>query len=360
MLVGYQITLINLAIFFGQYLIVATALNFQYGNAGIPNMSNNLSVAVGAYTVSSLVFRISMWVVESAGVTWVPGWVSGNPYNATTMTHFMRTNPLLGIALYLISIALALVFGSILGYVLAVISGGLRATYLMMLLYIISSAGRVIAANNEWIACGTLGAFVPNFLSWYRGENMLIIALTTVLVGIFMFFTIRLMLNSPFGRLMRAVRENEWTAMSIGKNITKLRREVMMFSSGLMAVTGVLIAFYYNFVQANIYDQTTYTIWPWLMITIGGTGNNAGALIGVIVGVALLKGFTAFNLIFGQAIAMTGQAGLIMRYEDVLLGILLVAFLALKPRGLIPEKQLYIPGINYKGLVKSSKMTEQS
>jgi len=290
----------NLAIFFGQYLIVATALNFQYGNAGIPNMSNNLSVAVGAYTVSSLVFRISMWVVESAGVTWVPGWVSGNPYNATTMTHFMRTNPLLGIALYLVSIALALVFGSILGYVLAVISGGLRATYLMMFLYIISSAGRVIAANNEW------------------------------------------------------------TVMSIGKNITKLRREVMMFSSGLMAVTGVLMAFYYNFVQANIYDQTTYTIWPWLMITIGGTGNNAGALIGVIVGVALLKGFTAFNLIFGQAIASTGRATLILRYENVLLGILLVAFLALKPRGLIPEKQLYIPGINYKGLVKGSKIPEQS
>jgi hypothetical protein len=45
MLLPYQIMLVDLAIFFGQYVIVAAALNFQYGNAGIPNMSNHISVA---------------------------------------------------------------------------------------------------------------------------------------------------------------------------------------------------------------------------------------------------------------------------------------------------------------------------
>ncbi|HUS77424.1 MAG TPA: branched-chain amino acid ABC transporter permease [Patescibacteria group bacterium] len=351
MLTGYQITLLNIAIFFGQFLITATALNFQYGNAGIPNMSNHLSVAVGAYTVSSIIFRISMWVVGSSGVQWVAGWVSGNPYNASRITIFMRTHPYLGISLYLLSIAMALLVGSLLGGFIAVISGKLRATYLMMFLYIIANAGRVIAANNEWIACGTLGSFVPNFLSWYPGENMLIIGLSTLLVGMSMYLIMRRMQQSPFGRLMRSVRENEWTVMSIGKNITKIRRDVMMFSSGIMSVTGVLMAFYYNFVQSNIYDATTYTVWPWLMITIGGTGNNLGTLVGVIVGVGLLKGFSTFNLVFGQLIASTGRAGQIMMYEDLLLATLLVLFLSRKPMGLVPEKQHYIPGINYKGIV---------
>ena len=62
MLSTYQIILVNLAIFFGQYVIVATALNFQYGNAGIPNMSNHISVACGTYVVSSVI-RTCMWIL---------------------------------------------------------------------------------------------------------------------------------------------------------------------------------------------------------------------------------------------------------------------------------------------------------
>ena len=67
MLTTGQIVLMNFAIFFGQYLIIAAALNFQYGNAGIPNMSNNLSVACGAYVTSSIVIRICMVILGTAG-----------------------------------------------------------------------------------------------------------------------------------------------------------------------------------------------------------------------------------------------------------------------------------------------------
>jgi len=353
MLLPYQIMLVNLAIFFGQYVIVAAALNFQYGNAGIPNMSNHISVACGAYVVSSLVIRICMWILGLAGLTFRPDWVYDNPYNVSAITAFLRSNPLLSLSLYMLSISLALVIGSFLGWFLASISGRLRGSYLMMFLFIISDAGALFAANNIWIAGGTMGSFIPNFLSWYPGENMLIVALTTLVVGFFCFLVIQTTQNSPFGRLIRAVRENEWTLSSVGKDVTKIRREVMMFSSGMMAVTGVLIAFYFNFVQYQFYDRNSYTLWPWLMITIGGMGNNAGALIGVIVGVAILRGLTTFNIMFGQAIAKTGQASLFLMIENMSLGALLLLFMIKKPRGLIPEKQLHIPGINYKSIIMS-------
>ena len=55
MLTQIQIILINTAIFFGHYVIISSALNFQFGNAGIPNMGSNVSVAIGAYTVSAVV-----------------------------------------------------------------------------------------------------------------------------------------------------------------------------------------------------------------------------------------------------------------------------------------------------------------
>ncbi len=344
--------LMNFAILFGQSLIVAAALNFQYGNAGIPNMSNNLSVACGAYVTSSLVIRISMMIMGMAGVTFRPDWVFDNPYNVFVITNFLKTRPLLGISLFMLSLALALVFGILLGGLIAMMSGRLRASILMVLLYILASAGDVIASNLTWLAGGTHGAFVPNFLSWYPGENMLVVAVTTLLVGLFCFFIIRTIQNSPFGRLMRAVRENEWTVASMGKDVVRIRREVMMFSSGMMAVTGVLIALYYNYVQYKFYDQLTYTLWPWLMITIGGMGNTAGSLIGVIFGIGIQKAITTFNMLYGSAIAASGRTALFLILENMVLSVLLLLFMAFKPFGIIPEKRLYTPKIDYKNLIE--------
>lgn len=352
MLTPLQIVLVNLAIFFGQFVIVATALNFQYGNAGIPNMSNNISVATGAYVVSSVVLKICMWIAGYAGVALRPDWVYDNPYNVTAITALLRENPFLSLALFLMSIALALVIGSLTGWVIAALSGGLRSSLLMVFLYVISGAGKIIAANNPFIAGGTMGAFVPNFLSWYPGENMLVLALSTLIVGLVCYFIIRTMQNSPFGRLMRATRENEWTVLSTGKDITRIRRNVMMFSSGMMAITGVLIAFNFNFVQYQMFTRIDYTFWPWLMVIIGGAGNNAGTLMGVIVGVGLIKSISIINMVFGDVIAASRQTALIGFLENMVLGALLIIVMAFKPRGLIPEKKLFIPGIDYEGLIR--------
>jgi len=351
MLGSLQIILVNIAIFFGQYLIVATALNFQYGNTGIPNMSNNISVACGAYVVSSVALKITMMITGYLGLTFRPDWVYDNPYNVTILNAFLKSNPFLSLALYLMSIALALIIGSLLGWVLAFLSGRLRSTFLMVFLYVISDAGGVIAANNPFIAGGTMGAFVPNFLSWYPGQNMLILSLSTLIVGLVCYFTIRTMQNSPFGRLIRATRENEFTVLSTGKNITKIRRNVMMFASGMMAITGVLLAFYYNFVHYQLYTRNDYTFWPWLMVIIGGTGNNAGALMGVIIGVGITRLFSTINTLYGTIIASTGQTALFGYLENMVLGALLLIVMTYKPRGLIPEKKHYIPGIDYKGII---------
>lgn len=348
MLTIWQIVVINFAIFFGHYVIVATTLNFQYGNAGIPNMSNNLSVACGAYVITSIVTRICMWLLGMAGVAFRLNWVYDNPYNVSMISAFLETSPLLGFSLFLLSLALALVFGNLLGWVLASISGRMRSSTLMVLLYVVAQAGDVIVANENWIAGGSHGAFIPNFLSWYPGEDFLIVAVTTMFVGLLCFFVVRAIQNSPFGRLARSVRENEWTVMSMGKDVGRIRRGVMAFSSGMMAVTGVLIALYYRYVEYGMFDQVSYTIWPWLMITIGGIGNNAGSLVGVIVCVGILKTISTFNLFYGGVIASSGKAGLFITFEEMALSVILLAFLIYKPNGLLPEKRLQIPGIDYR------------
>jgi len=342
-----QITLINSAVFFGHYVIIAGALNLQFGNAGIPNMSSNVSVAMGAYTVSSVVLRVSMWVAGRAGLVFKPDWVFDNPHNVNLMTAYFRNEPMLSLSLVLFSIAMALVLGSVVGYFIGKLSGRLRATRMMMLTLIISEGTRIIAANNEFIAGGTIGSFVPNFFAWYEGEQMVILAMVILLVGLTCYYLMHIMLNSPYGRLMRAMRDNEMTLASTGKDIGHLRSEVMMFGSGIMAVAGVLLAFYYSFVQYNLYSRTDYTFWPWLMITIGGLGSNPGGYVGTLLSVSILKGLTLSKQTIGPLLIGTKWIKLITYFEDIILGTLLLLFMVFKPGGVVPEKNLVIRDVNY-------------
>ena len=86
----------------------------------------------------------------------------------------------------------------------------------------------------------------------------------------------------------------------------------------------------------------------WLMITIGGIGNNAGSLVGVIFCVGILKAISTFNLFYGGVIASSGNAGLFITFEEMALSMILLAFLIYKPDGLLPEKRFQIPGVNYR------------
>jgi branched-chain amino acid transport system permease protein len=352
MLSSLQITLINSAVFFGHYVIIAGALNLQFGNAGIPNMSSNISVAIGAYTVSSVVLRASMWVTSRAGLVLKPDWVFDNPYNVNLMSAYFKNQPLLSISFVLFSIAMALILGSVMGYFIGKLSGKLRATRLMMLTLIISEGAKLIAANNEYIAGGTIGSFIPNFFGWYRGEQMVILAMVIIIVGLSCYYLMHIMLNSPFGRLMRGMRDNEMTLASTGKDIERLRSEVMMFGSGIMSVAGVLLAFYYSFVQYNMYSRVDYTFWPWLMITIGGLGSNPGGYVGTLFSVSILKALTLSKQSLGPMLIGTKWIKLITYFEDIILGGLLLAFMVFKPRGLVPEKNLVIRDVNYIDIIK--------
>lgn len=355
MLHPVQILLINAAIFFGHYVIVSTALNFQFGNAGIPNMSSNVSVAIGAYTVSAVIIRICMWIGEQMGLLFKPDWVYDNPYNARLITGLFQQKPLLGVGIFVLSLALAFILGSATGWFIGLVSGRLRSTRLMILLIIISGAVSNIAANNEGIAGGTLGAFIPNPFIWYKGEQMIILALFILIVGLVSFFIMRAMMNSPFGRLMRAVRENEVSLESTGKDVTKVRRDVMMFGSGIMALSGVLLSYYYSFVQHTMYDRVSYTFWPWLMITIGGLGNNAGAYLGTLVCVSIIKGLNVSKQILGPFLVGTPWLKLVGYFEEIILSTLLLVFLIFKPGGLVPEKTLMIKGVNYRKIIRGEE-----
>ena len=349
---GLSQLIIDIAMYFGAFVIVAMALNFQYGNAGVPNMGCAVQVIAGGFTVSAITTRVTFMIVKAAGLPLMPyasdyDWVYNNPHNVAVVTNpFIETRTMLGISLLLFSLALALVLGSAIGYIISLPAIRLRSTYLMITLITMADASQIFGRNIPAITGGTLGVFVPNVFAWYLGNRGIILAVVTLLIGIISFFIFRTMLNSPYGRLMRAIRENDGTVESVGKNVVGIRRNILMFASGITALTGVMWAFYASYVVDNLFMRADWTYWPWLMLILGGPGNNAGTFLGCALIIALRRIILISKWSLEQYLFFP-----IAYVENILLGILLIAVIIFRPRGLIPEKLLYIPGINYRKMV---------
>jgi len=347
-----QRIIIDIAMYFGLFVIVAMSLNFQYGNAGVPNMGCAVSASIGGYMVSAVVARILFWIGLQAGVPMLPwgnnyDWNYNNQLNTYLMNDYLAENATVGIAIFLFSLAVGFLAGWILGYVISLPAIRLRATYLIITLVTMADAAQIIGRNVIPISGGTLGMFVPNVLAWYPGDRTILTAVVTLTIGIICYFILRTMLNSPYGRLMRAIRENDLTVNSVGKDVTVIRRNILMFSSGITAVLGVLVAYYYSFVIETNYIRATWTYWPWLMLMVGGPGNNAGTFIGTALIIAMRRLIIVFKWQLTEFVWYP-----IVLFESQLLGALLLVVMIFRPNGLIPEKLLRIPGINYRRLVR--------
>jgi len=345
--------IIDIAMYFGAFVIVAMALNFQYGNAGVPNMGCAVQVIAGGFAASTFTLRICLWLAQQAGAPIKPyasnyDWVYNNPYNVQSVINdFLKTRPMLSFSLLIFTLALSLVLGAAVGWIISLPAIRLRAEYLMITLITLADASQIIARNYVPLCGGTLGVFVPNVFSFYPGDRTIITAVVTLLVGLVSFLIFRVMLNSPYGRLMRAIRENEVTVGSVGKNVAGIRRNILIFASGITAMTGALWAFYGSFVKDTLYQRALWTYWPWLMLILGGPGNNAGTYLGCITVVAMRRLIIAYKWFFDKYLFFPTAY-----FEQILLGTLLIVIMIFRPSGLIPEKLLYIPGIDYKKLVK--------
>jgi len=345
--------IVDIAMYFGLFVIVAMALNFQYGNAGVPNMGCAVQVIVGGFTVSALTTRLTFWIVSQAGVQMLPyssdyDWVYNNFRNVSVLANgYIQDRPMLCISLLLFSLAVSVILGAAIGWVIAVPAIRLRATYLMITLITMADASQIIGRNVVAISGGTIGVFVPNVFSFYPGDRTVVMATLTLFIGLISFFIFRTMLNSPYGRLMRAIRENEVTVGSVGKNVVGIRRNILMFASGITALSGCLLAFYFSYVVEANYQRAFWTYWPWLMLIMGGPGNNAGTFLGTALVVAMRRVIIVSKWFFDKILFFP-----ISYFENILLGTLLLILMIFRPSGLIPEKLLYIPGINYRRLVR--------
>jgi branched-chain amino acid transport system permease protein len=355
---AYQREVIDLVMTFGLFFIVTMALNFQYGNAGVPNLACALPAAVGGYVVSAIVTRLIFWIGMQAGLEILPwaskrDWMRNNCVNVDIMNDYLQSHAFLGVTMFLFSLALAFVAGWALGYVISLPAIRLKPTYLIIALITMGEASQILGREIVQISGGTGGMFVPNILAWYPGDRTILTAVVTLTIGVVCYFILRAMLNSPYGRLMRAVRENGLTVNSVGKDATAIRRNVLMLGSGITALTGVLLTHYFSYIIETSITTLPGTYWPWLMLLIGGPGNSAGTWIGCFLVFAMRRLIIVF---WGQLEMFVWFPFYI--FEQQLLGLLILGAMILRPNGLLPEKPLRVAAIDYKHIMREENANE--
>ncbi len=331
-------TTIALLTFFGISALMSLSLNLEYGLAGIPNFGKALFVSVGAYTAGWTYTRLLPIFVGVPGI---------DPCNATTLSQavqlrseILRTLPVVALGNFFLTLLVAALIGGVVGWLASYPALRLKEEwYLALVLLVGSEIIRIIVRGYPPLICAHNGlsgiaqpfAWVSTLTGNPRIAAICFLILVLLLVALVYGYAERLV-RSPYGRLLKAVRENDAVAQSLGKNVPRIRAAVMFVGSAIAAIAGVLFAVNLGFVNTNDY-AVALTLDIWVMVVLGGVGNNRGALLGALI-VTVLDRVTAISAI---QLDMLGSQFEFNYVRFILFGIILLIMLRYRPQGLLPE-----------------------
>lgn len=327
---GIVITIIlDVAIFSLIYLIISLALNLQYGYVGIPNFGIVISVEIGAFIPCVITRLICMFYSIDSNLNFI----TDNWSIVSLINSRLYNNPLEAMLVFGLSVIGALLAGVAIGFIATYPVIRLKTDYLLMALIAMSEGVRIIGIYYEPIAGGTAGMAVLDPFCWLGKVRHIGLTLVYLAITVLLFLLLKKMTNSPFGRLLRATRDNETTAISIGKNIVNIKKITMILGSMLASLAGNLFSFYCGATIPSAYTRSDWTFWPWLMVLIGGIGNNTGATCGTIFIIFIRRILIIAKHSFAPFIPFD-----IVYLENILLGMALIAIIGFKPKGIFPEK----------------------
>lgn len=311
----YAISLLTMG---GLYAILALGLNVQWGFTGLFNAGIAGFFGIGAYTAA-----------------------------------FLTTNPhdshLGGLQLpYFASAIVAVLIAGVLAYLVGKVCLRLRSDYLAIATIGIAEIFRLIVNNELWATNGARGiSQIPRPFEglpepWNQLAFLLLVLIT--LAGVY--WLAEIARKSPWGRVMTAIRDNETSAKAAGKNVETFRMEGFVIGCMVMALAGVLMAHYLKFVNPATLDPLLATFIVFVMLIVGGSANNRGAILGAFLIWTVWSATEIFAPRLLQALGVE-DAGIRSAYVRIfLIGLLLQVFLQKYPQGILPETRPSRPGQN--------------
>ena len=238
---------------------------------------------------------------------------------------------------YPVALLGSVLFAGLLAIVVGLATMRLRHDYLAIATFGVAIALESVARNAEYLTGGAKG--LRGFarpLESAIGDPLLynVIFLVMVIICLMaVYLFLETLVRSPFGRLLRAVRENERAARSLGKSPPTVRLTSFVAGAMIMGLSGALYATFYSFISPqDLAPILTFQIWA--MLIVGGSGNNRGAVLGTFV----VWGSWVGSGWLLTAIAPQSWQLYAGSIQYIIIGCIIVITLLARPRGLLPEK----------------------
>jgi branched-chain amino acid transport system permease protein len=287
--------------------IATLGLNLQWGATGLFNAGIVGFYAIGGYTLAILTAPPRPELIGNLGLPWIVGMIGALAASA------------LGAAV----IGLATV--------------RLRGDYLAIATFGIAVTIQLVALNWEGLTGGSLGlTSIPRPLTGLfdtpLSYNLFFLGLTLTTCAV-IYWALERIVRSPWGRALKAIREDEGAAIALGKDVQSFRLQAFVLGSTIMGLAGALYVSFIGFVSPfDFVPIITFQVWT--MLIVGGSGNNKGALLGTLIVWGL---WSASGMLISKLVpaAYQTQGGAV---QTILIGLVLVLTLLFKPQGLIGEE----------------------
>lgn len=315
-ILGYIATFVILA---GIYSIFTMGLNVHWGFTGLFNIGVAGFFAIGAYAAALVVIL---------------------PPDPSQFEDFLFAGNLVtylnfGDLWFFVSLICGALAASIIAIPIGMLTIKLREDYLAMATLGIAETTRLIFLNEKWLANGSRGLYkIPKFFGeiipsgYYDYFYMLVVIIFIILT----YLLIERLTKSPWGRVLRSIRDDEFAAAASGKNVPYFRLQSFVLGAGVMGLGGALYTYYIRFLSPFNFDPLLATFIIWAMLMIGGRGNNIGAILGAF----LVWGIWSFSQFLTKVpiISILGTS----EFRLFMIGILIISVIVFRPLGILPEK----------------------
>lgn len=355
-----------------------------------------IALIMGAATITAAILLnrrgVNKWLIATIVVT---GYLFTRYYFSEAADIIEKVDP--AITGYLGGFGLPIAFSWIVGGVIAAgaawwvgkITLGLRTDYLAIATLGISEIILYVIKNEDWFVRGLKNVYglprpVPyevdmqqsewfqNLVTWIHKSELQLLSQSeqidklsdyvreaaVVFVklcysGLFIAILVSLIvlsnlaLNSPWGRKVRAIRDNEVAASAMGKDIKRQHLQIFVLGSAIVGIAGALLVTYDGIFIPTAYLPLRFTFLIWVMVILGGSGNNMGSVLGAFIIWFIWIQSGPMGLWFVEMLSnnMSEGSTSLEFIEDrvhylrlVFMGAILLLIMRFSPSGLLPEK----------------------
>ncbi|SDG52206.1 branched-chain amino acid ABC transporter permease [Roseospirillum parvum] len=301
---GLESYLVAMLTTVGIYAVLSLGLNVQFGLTGQINIGIAGFYAVGAYTAAILTTSESVHHLGGFGLPFVIG------------------------------LAGAVLMSALIALPIGLVTIRLRSDYLAIATIGIAEIIRLVFKNEDWLSNGVRG--IPGIerpLAGWLGTNAHVTLAVVLVVLAVVWWLCERARVSPWGRVLRAIRENEQGVTAAGKDVVRFRVQAFVVGAAIMGLGGALYAHVVGFISPEAFMPLHATFLVWVMLIAGGAGNNTGAIVGALI---IWLVWSGTELVTGRLPPEFATQASSVRV--LMIGVLLQVILIARPQGLLPER----------------------